>query len=516
MVVDLKTEAINLNELKKNEKIVLTVEGDIIVPDVNPDVGKLLLVDASSSVLNKRINNAKAEIDGCVFVNILYAPENTDEISPKIKGINAKFDYEEAVSVSEENLSIWAKSRVIKVEHKVINSRKINVKVTVELCVKIYSQNSHLIAVSAEDDEKKEMKMQNISIHQNVTAKQEEFVFTENLEVPAAKCDIEEILKTAVTINKGECKISEGKISLKGSVDVVTLYSGFEEGYIFECMEHDLPFFEEIEVEELTEECVCSVTYDIKEMSAKVTEDINGDPRIIELSLVLCANITASKTVDMEILEDIYYPGKKCELKKVTKSLRRNINEGTSRVALKDVMVLSEGASEIYRVLGMTATPIIKECEVLEDKLILKGDIKSLMVYSTKEGIPESFVSDFSFEHVIEIDNAPKGSICEYDLAVTGVNYNILSEKEVEIRTNVEFFVSVTEGFELSVISDCEVTEEPEENKKMPQIVIYFVQKEDALWDIAKHYNTTIKCIKDANHIEELPKAGERIIIPAR
>ena len=516
MSVNFEMKSINLNELKKNEQSILLVEGDIIVPDVNPDISKILLADANASILSKDYQNGKINIIGCLFVNILYSPEKTEENMPKLKAINTKLDFQDSIACNLENPLISATADVLSVNFNLVNSRKVNVKITVEVKTKAYIKSELELITGVAEETITETKMKNISIHSTASDCQKEFVFTDTLEVPAAKCDIEEILKTNVSITKGECKTSENNIALRGTVNVLTLYTGFEEGFIHECMEHELPFYENIEVEGLFDDCMCNVTYDIKDVSIKVTDDLNGDPRMITLSVTICANITASKVYDMEVLEDLYFPGKKCELQRETKTLRKNVNEGTSRVALKNNMMITEGMPDITKVCNVTARPVVREYEIREGKLILRGDITAFLIYCGADGVLNSETCEFAFQHSIDIDPVGENCLCEYNVCVTGTNFNILGEREVEIRTNVEFFVRMTEEFDSYMISDCIVSEMEEELKNLPQIIIYFIQKGDTLWDIAKQYNTTIKRIKDANHIDELLPPGEKILIPAR
>jgi len=516
MLVNFEKETINLSNLLKNEKSILLVEGDIIVPDRNPDIEKILLTDAGSRIMGKEYDNSKVNVWGNVFVNILYTPQRSAEDSLKLKSINSILDFNDSFDCVCENPEISVKSKVLAVDYKLINSRKVNVKITVELCTKVYVKNQTMLVTNLMPQTDAEVKKQSISIHSTAVDCQKEFVFTEKAEVPAAKCDIEEILKSNVSISKGECKTGENKISLSGSVNISTLYSGFEEDYIYECMEHEFPFYQEIEAEGLFPDCMCNVTYDIKDVDMQIAADENGDPRIVEINVKICANITASRNYDMDILNDLYFPGKMCNLKKEKMNFRKNVNEGQSRVSLKNVMTINEENSQIYRVSSVTSHPVIRSCEMIEKNLVLKGDITAFIVYSDKNGELFSESAEFLFEHTIEIDEAGENALCEYDIAVTGVNFNILSEKEVEIRTNVEFYIRMTEEFETDVICECEVTEITEDMSLIPQIIVYFVQKGDTLWDIAKHYNTTVKRIMEANHKNDDINPGEKLLIPAR
>ncbi|MBE7036245.1 MAG: LysM peptidoglycan-binding domain-containing protein, partial [Ruminococcaceae bacterium] len=60
--------------------------------------------------------------------------------------------------------------------------------------------------------------------------------------------------------------------------------------------------------------------------------------------------------------------------------------------------------------------------------------------------------------------------------------------------------------------SNIETDDTPEESFGM---VIYFVQKGDTLWDIAKHYKTDCDRIVVLNKLEnELLTPGQKILIP--
>ena len=512
MSVNYEAKPINLNELKKNEESILLVEGDVIVPDRCPDIAKILLCDADASIMEKECFQGKINISGNVFLNILYLPENQDD-EEKAKSINTKLDFSDAIPFGEENPMLYAKAEILSLNLRLINSRKVNVKAHVRCKVKAYIP-CELSFYTPEKEYPLEIKKQSVSLHTTAVDVQKEFVFSETLSVPSAKCDIEEILKTNVNIIKGECDIKDEKILLRGSVNVATLYSGFYDGYTIECMEHELPFSEIIDVEGLSEDEFCNVTYDIKNVSVSCQNDENGDMRELVLNLTVNANITASRIYDVEILEDLYCPGKVCELKKEIKTLKKSVSEGTSRASFKNTFTLGENAPDILRVYSVSVSPVIKESAIAEGKLTLKGESRALILYSDASGALYSQDVIFPLEYETDIDSVAGGLICEYDISLLSSSYNILSEKEIEIRTNAEFFVRLTESTQLGIITDCTITEP--EAVSSPRIIIYFVKAGDTLWDIAKRYNTTTARIKEINRIESGITQGDKILIPAR
>lgn len=516
MIVNFEKETINLNELKKNESVNLLVEGDVIVPDVCPDIKKILMTDAEASACEKTFENGKISISGDISVNVLYSPDSEEEGAPKIKSLCTKLSFSDSFPFSGENPKLSAKAEVLAINCTLINSRKINLKITVRLSLKAYLPCELSLLSTPIDAMLPETRKQSISIHTTPVDVQKEFIFSETISVPAAKCDIEELLKTNITIIKGECKISDEQLHIKGTVSVSTLYSGFTDSFIHETMEHELPFFETLYVEGLSDDCICNVKYDVGDFSAICKNDENGDAREILISVTICASITASKIYDMEFIDDLYFPGKLCELKRENVTLKRGITEGQSRASLKNTFSLPQNAPSLSRVYSVVSHPVIREYLLEGDKLILAGDVAVSVLYSDASGALHSETTSFDFRHDFEIDADEGEFLCEYDLSLLGTSFNIYSESEIEIRTNVEFFLRLTENFTMSLISECNVEDIPI-NQSPSRLVIYFVQKGDTLWNIAKHYNTTVKAIKDANKLEtDLLMPGQKLLIPVK
>lgn len=67
----------------------------------------------------------------------------------------------------------------------------------------------------------------------------------------------------------------------------------------------------------------------------------------------------------------------------------------------------------------------------------------------------------------------------------------------------------------VSVVTDISATEE--EEKDIPVVVLYFVQKGDDIWNIAKRYHSKISDIEQINKIDgDNIKEGMMLLIPKK
>ncbi len=140
MVIKTSKEKLCINKMIVNKKEILLIEGDMIVPDSKPDILSTICTSGVICVYKKEILDEKIRIDGSINTYIMYL---ADDENDKIRGINTNLDFSETLNISEcregmnESLEIKLKS----IECKVINGRKIGIKATLEIEIKVYSND---------------------------------------------------------------------------------------------------------------------------------------------------------------------------------------------------------------------------------------------------------------------------------------------------------------------------------------------------------------------------------------
>ena len=96
------------------------------------------------------------------------------------------------------------------------------------------------------------------------------------------------------------------------------------------------------------------------------------------------------------------------------------------------------------------------------------------------------------------------------------LGFNILSQREVEIRGMLSISCIINEDIEFDIITDMEERPMPVGRlENMPSVTVYIVKKGDTLWKLAKKFNTTVGEIAEINEIEDpdLIYPGQRLII---
>ena len=123
-----------MNKLKCKSDLQITLDDDFNVPDVKPDIYKIIKDQGEVKIQDVKMSNGKVMVRGVLAFNVLYL---SDEPERPIYNISSEIPFEEVIHLDEVEAEDEASINV-EVEDltsSLINSRKINVKSIITLIV---------------------------------------------------------------------------------------------------------------------------------------------------------------------------------------------------------------------------------------------------------------------------------------------------------------------------------------------------------------------------------------------
>ena len=109
-----------------------------------------------------------------------------------------------------------------------------------------------------------------------------------------------------------------------------------------------------------------------------------------------------------------------------------------------------------------------------------------------------------------KIDSIKGSQIQAY---ITSFDFVIKSESVIEVRVVIAYISLDFNRKKFTVLSDVEM--KGESNFESPALVIYFADKNERLWDIAKTFKTSVELIKKENEItKDFCETSRVLIIP--
>ena len=487
------------------------VEGDIIVPDVLPDILKVIQVDGTAVLTESRVQEGKLVCDGRLDLKILYVPEDD---TCKIKSITTSFDFSHVPvsTVPGEKFYTDVSVDVTRVDFHLTNSRKLKIKSVIELCYCLFETQCIEIATDAEED-MFEIKKGRATVSGFVDFKDTQFLVRESLEIPAGQSSICDLLKIDVSVYDTEFKVISGRVVVKGICGICALYT--DSSGCVRYSDFEVPFTEIIELEEASEDTICSIDYCVKDINYRAEADSDGDIRIIVADIIIGAKISACQSQDLEYVQDCYCPGKRATFEKEEKEIECVMSRATATATMREVISLPAGAPDLSGIYSLVTKPVVESAKAEQGRVCVEGKVICYCLYICNDDIPVySHKHEIRFCENIDAEGAEPDCNCEVKAEITHKNYALNSAGETEIKISMSLDTVMTKSINVPVISECEIEEVAVEDKK--GIVIYFAQEGDTLWSIAKHYTVPASAVVELNGLEgDNIEKGMKLLIPS-
>ncbi len=520
MALEFIREALSVIELVDEDSAQTVIENDIIVPDVKPDMCKILHVDGEVYVTECEASNDIVSIKGDIRYKILYISDQDDN---SIKSINSRsqFNYDIGMQNARSGFIPQISSNIEHIEYDLINCRKINIRTVIKTYCRLINIIEKEIVSDLKGFDDIQVLREPISFNNYLGSANENFTLSENLEVPEGKPTINEVLRNDVKILSKEFKVTDDKISIKGVLNISTLYIGDDEKRSFQSMEHEVNFSKLVDFNGVDENSECELEYRVLDYNFEADEDSDGEFRIIKSEINLGISVLGYEKRNTQMVIDTYSRQAIIDLQKESFQIDENYSENSTQIILKDTLVLDENKPEISEIYTVLCKPILNEYYVNDDRVTLEGLVNCNVLYlsDNEEQSIHCVNQEIPFSHNMDVKGIRIGANCNIDMEIDHYNYSVISSNEIEIRLAIgaSFTGKMMKRIMIPVSASERIFDEMK-SKSSASLIIYYSKPGDTLWQIAKRYFTTIDEIKKYNDIneKELLGSSQKIIIPRK
>ncbi len=491
----------------------ISADGDIIVPDVKPDILKILQISGNSHITSREILNGKINLNGRIDFTLLYLPDGDGE---NVVSISSSLDFSHSLAVENVSSECYAQldADLKKIDFQLINSRKLRIKTISELSYETGLIDELEISTDTDGNHNPKIQTKKINIINTYEKKQLDFNIHEKTELAPGHCAISEILCTDTEVFDKEYKSISGRIVAKGTVSVHIMYNDTEAKLCF--AEYQLPFTEIFEVENAGDDTICEIDYTVADISVKAAEDNDGDIRCFETELLMLANITATEEKEVEYISDMYCPGYETILDKTAKKIDALAVRASLQQTLRDIISVSPSSPKMQGIYNVPSKINITNTRVMNDKTLIEGNIGCFLVYTSdsKENPICSIKKEIPFSITHDTPSSREGMLCALKPEISHLGYNINTAGDAEIRVIISIDIKILETGAPVFIENAEILPLSKTQKK--GIVLYFVQPGDSMWTIAKNYHVSEEDILKLNKLEDdiILTPGMKIVIP--
>ena len=505
MVVETQKESLNMNKLIATKKEFILIEGDMIVPDSKPDILSTICTSGTVCIYKKEVSADKVKIDGNINAYIMYLTEDTQD---RVRGINTNLDFSESITVPnvEDGMECELEATLNRIECKVINGRKIGMKATLEVQMKIYSNEMVEMVNDIINNNEIQMLKQDMKVNSLVGMGSTRIDAKETIAIDAID-NLAEILKLSMDIGNKDIKMSYNKILTKAEANIKILY--LTEDNRINSVYAKIPIVGFIDVSDVNENNICDVLYETRNVILK-PNPVEEHSIYVEIQLGVSATVYEEKQI--QVIQDFYSPCENliCNRKQITTIMGKQNKKEVKQIREK---VRLEGI-ENQTMVDVDIIPNITKETNLDSKVIYEGELqlKFMFIDATMQtNIKEATIP---FEHVIEgLDGGEnRNTNTRYEI----LNQDFIIQNGGEITTNIDMLADIASYQDARLSVADEIQSDGEREEQDYSIILYIVKEGDSLWKIAKEFGSTIDDIKRTNGIEDenLIMLGQKLFIP--
>ena len=503
--MDITKETIKINKIICEKKEQIVVQGDMIVPDSKPDILNTINTDGNICIYKKEVFEGKLRLEGNIVSYIMYLADGEKN---NLRGLNTTLDFSETIVVPELQIGMIVdiEPNIKNFECKVINGRKIGIKATLEVNLKIYSNEEVEIINEVQNEEDVQILKEDLKLNSLVGTGTTKIYAKDNIQIESMD-NLAEILQAQVCLVDKDIKISYNKVLTKAEAEIKIM--NLTEDNRINVVTYKKPVVGFIDIADVSEENICDVNYEIKNIIIKPnSQDEHSIYVEIEIEVTCCAY----EEKQINLIQDMYSPTQNLtfEKKQITTMTNKqnvtNVKQIREKVNLNDIQGLN--------LLDVETVPTIINENKINTKIMYEAELNIKFIFENSQKQINIKEAKIPFEYTIE--NLQNGEMLNTncDMGIKSQDFIIQDGGDINCNIDVQADTSMYRTANLNMIDS--IQEDGEREEQDYSLVIYIVKKGDTLWNIAKEFGSTVDGIARTNGIEDRNKIypGQKLYIP--
>lgn len=504
-MIEAQRENLSINKLISEKKEIIFAEGDMIVPDSKPDILNTICTSGVVSIYKKEAQEEKVRLDGAINTYIMYMPDGTEDT---VRGLNTTIDFSESINVPNctNGMNVISDINIKTIEGKVINGRKVGIKATLEVTLKIYSSDNVEIINEVKNENDIQILKEDMTVNSLVGQGETKIYAKDNIQIDNMD-NLAEILKAQVCLTDRDVKISYNKVLTKAEADVSIMY--LTEDNRINCVRYKIPVVGFIDIQNVTEENICDVNYEIRNIIIKPNSQEEHSIYVeIEIGVTCCVY----EEKPLNLIQDMYSIVQKLDFEKkqimtmTNKQNVVNIKSIREKVNFKDI--------EGLNLIDVDVIPTIINENKINTKILYEAELNLRFIFQDSRTQITIKETKIPFEYTVEDLQNGESLNTSSNMEVKNKNFIIQNGGDIDCNIDIQTDTNMYRTANINMIDKIEENGEREEQDY--SIVIYIVKKGDTLWNIAKEFGSTVDGIARVNGIEDKDKIlpGQKLYIP--
>lgn len=482
-------------------------ECDILLPDYCPDIRRILKCHISPKISQCYQNSDKVNVDGFIYVKVYYLCDQD-----KIHSYDSKIPFSKVLDLKEtaDNVSVSVGATTNYVNCRAVNQRRLDVRGAITLKTRVTGSKKEEIVSDAAGDG---VRLRKKTINTSALCCESSTQFSVQEEEGVTGAPVNAIIRSDAVITLTDVKIIPNKAILKGEMKVTTVYTDAETENPITAV-HVFPISRIMDIDRLTTDCQLVIKTDVVSLDVSPKQDEEGT--FSKLNFDVKVNIFAK-----------CYEPKTITLATDAYSTQFGCNYTAGKIAMEHVnSVIDEtftyrtqteiSNTAIDRIIDLWCFAKSPVTALGGSKISVEIPVDVFTFYQGEDGSADFAESTIMVPYEFAVGDEVQEATFDPDVKILSCDYSFIAPNKVELKFDMNVSGAVVLNRADRCISEINMDySSPKKADEIPALTIYYCDKGEEVWDIAKRYNTCPDSIKTENELDcEVINDHRVILIP--
>ncbi|MCD7890090.1 MAG: DUF3794 domain-containing protein [Oscillospiraceae bacterium] len=484
-----------------------SVELDYILPDYYPEIFKVLNLRILPSIFARTLNGTRLEYELSAKIRLTYVSESGEMCAAEqVLTYNRSAELSGAAKSPKISIMPYTESASCRVSGK----RRADIRGIISISVTATADEARQ-AVSEASGDGLQLRKSLVTYPSKRIAVTKRITVVDEVDLGQSKPAVKTVIRADAAVITADKKILSGKLLTKGEAEISLLYVPEDNSNKAESIRFAVPFSQISDVEGLDERYDVMISANVSDCEIKPTAKNGNNTVSCELNIEI--SCLAMRFESVLIATDAYSTVYESSLEMSEEDIECVPQEISESCKTKASLTYYDG--EIVSV--MCAGAEVGKLDAVTDSdrsVSVRGRITYFAYAENESGMPIYLEGTDEFEKKLP----EEASSCSIDAHATVAQtaFKLTSSNAMEITADIrlkgylfgckshKFINGITVDEASPLEKDCDIA-----------MKLYYAEKGEEPWDIAKRTHTTLSAITEENDIgEEVLTEPKMILIP--
>ena len=349
-------------------------------------------------------------------------------------------------------MTVNEKVNIKKIETKILNGRKINIKATLEVEAKVYSNDNMQIVCGVNNADDIQMLNTQKTVNSLIGEGNTKVYAKDTISIDSTD-DLAEIMGVDIKILDKDIKLSYNKVLAKADAEISIMY--LTEDNSIKNTSARIPVMGFVDIENIGDNNECDVDYKTKNIIIKPN---NGDEHSIYVEIEIEITCFAYEAKHINLIEDLY------SISADLSFTQKKITTMGGKKNIKDICNINEQVSipeiDNNKLYNVKTNPTIQNITIRNGRIMYEGEINLEFIYEVTNGV-NSRTAQIPFNFEVNSDDINENCSANTNIDIKRDDF-VVNSGSVNTNIELEFNISVSRNESLNIIDEISIEENRE------------------------------------------------------